>query len=99
MVNCEAGASKERLQRYAHDHAGGAAHVQQLRLVGGGHGVDVFKPPGQKEYSGYYPYHLVIDGGGTVRMSGGYDWKARKWLDYMAAAALHAQPSSWQLHG
>mmetsp|Transcript_125332 Transcript_125332/g.348741 ORF Transcript_125332/g.348741 Transcript_125332/m.348741 type:complete len:99 (+) Transcript_125332:245-541(+) len=97
MVNCEEGVSKPQLEQYAAANAGGAPHVHQLKLVGGGRRVDEFRPPGQKQYSGFYPYHVVIDGSGIVRMSGGYDFDRRKWLDYMAAAGLQAQHSAWQL--
>mmetsp|Transcript_16079 Transcript_16079/g.48434 ORF Transcript_16079/g.48434 Transcript_16079/m.48434 type:complete len:99 (+) Transcript_16079:179-475(+) len=97
MVNCEESASMERIQQYAAANAGGAPHVHQLKLVDGGRYVDDFRPVGQKQYSGFYPYHLVIDGSGIVRMSGGYDFDRRKWLDYMAAAGLQAHPSAWQL--
>mmetsp|Transcript_90745 Transcript_90745/g.282071 ORF Transcript_90745/g.282071 Transcript_90745/m.282071 type:complete len:99 (-) Transcript_90745:13-309(-) len=97
MVNCEEGASKQKLQQYAQANAGGAPHVHHLRLVGGGKHVDEFCPPGQRKYSGFYPYHLVIDGDGIVCMSGGYDFQQRKWLDYMAAAQLPSSKESWLL--
>eukprot|EP00811_Abedinium_folium_P011832 NODE_20959_length_775_cov_2.058642.p3 GENE.NODE_20959_length_775_cov_2.058642~~NODE_20959_length_775_cov_2.058642.p3 ORF type:complete len:90 (+),score=28.09 NODE_20959_length_775_cov_2.058642:149-418(+) len=84
------------LRRYAEENGNGASHLVKMRLIGGGRGVDRFTPPGQGRYSGFYPYHIAIDGEGTVRVSGAYDFEQQRWRNYMAAVGLPSTADSSQ---